>query len=571
MAAQVLYRKWRPQTFEQVVGQKHIVQTLRNALAAEEVAHAYLFAGPRGTGKTTVARLLAKGVNCLYADSERPCNECAICQAINNEQLLDLIEIDAASNRGIDEIRDLRSKVNFSPTQARFKVYILDEAHMLTNEAFNALLKTLEEPPGHVIFILVTTEPHKLPATITSRCQRFDFHLLSLPDIVGELKRILELEGVTPSAGSGEAVQPEALELIARSATGSLRDAISLLDLVMTAGGRKVMLAQVQEALGVARMGAAADLVSSLIEGDVGSGLRVINEVIDEGADPRQFAAQVVEHLHQLMLLQVGNLVPRVSSELISRMEKQAAHFSIRHLLRALHVFNRARQEMRTALQPRLPLEMALVEVILKAGQEQTSTEYLSPPPRPAAKRSSRRARATEEMEAKTPEVEEPPSAPSPVQEQLGLAGVRAAWPDILQQVRSRSVTTEALLKACEPTGIEEGRIILGFRYPFHRDKAEQEANRALIEEAVSSVLGEVHAIRCVLGRVERANTPPSPSREKGEAQGQTRAGPVVSEESVPAKPGEEASVEEKLAAAADDPVVQVMMERYGARVVDVQ
>ena len=573
MAAQVLYRKWRPQTFEQVVGQKHVIQTLRNAVAADEVAHAYLFAGPRGTGKTTTARLLAKAVNCLGTDREKPCNQCAICQAINNEQLLDLIEIDAASNRGIDEIRDLRSKVNFLPSQARYKVYILDEAHMLTDPASKALLKTLEEPPSHVIFILVTTEPHKLPATITSRCQRFDFHRLSLPDIIGELKRIVELEGASPSGGSGEDTQAEALELIARSATGSLRDAISLLDMVMTAGGHKVTLEQVQEALGVARMGAVADLVSSLIEGNVGSGLRVINQVIDEGADPRQFAAQVVEHLRRLMLLQVGGLVPPVSSELIDRMQKQAAHLSTRQVLQALRIFNQAGQEMRRTTQPRLPLEMALVEVILNAGEEQTGTAYLSPA-QPVAKRIPTTAKAIQETKAKTPQVEGTPSAPPeppPAEEETGLAQVKAAWPRILQTVHSRSVRAEALLNACQPTGMEEASIILSFRYPFHRDKAEEEANRALIEEAVSSVLGGAHPIRCVLGTTQPAITPPSHSKEKRQPQGQAGPAEVVQEERAPAKSGEEVSPEEKLTAATDDPVVQAMMERYGARVVDVQ
>ncbi len=549
MAAQVLYRKWRPQTFEQVVGQKHVVQTLRNALAADEVAHAYLFAGPRGTGKTTTARLLAKAVNCLGQDGGKPCNQCAICQAINDGRLLDLIEIDAASNRGIDEIRDLRAKVNFSPSQARYKVYILDEAHMLTNEAFNALLKTLEEPPGHVIFVLVTTEPHKLPATITSRCQHFDFHRLSLPDIVGELERIAELEGVV--------VQPEALELIARSATGSLRDAESLLDQMMTASGQKVTLEQVQEALGIARMGAAADLVSNLIEEDVGLGLRLINQVIDEGADPRQFAAQVVEYLHGLMLLKAGNLEPPVPAELVTRMQEQAAELSTRQVLQALRLFNRAGQEMRGGFQPQLPLELALVEAILDAREGQA--EAVSPSPaQPAAKRASRSAKAVREVRAEAmAEVKEPPPMPSPAQGEMGLAQVQAAWPQILRQVRSRSVSAEALLKACEPVGMEKGRIILGFRYSFHRDKVEEQANRALIEEVVSSVLGEVHSIRCVIGSSPLAGTPSSAS--KGEPGPEGWRAP------------EEAGPGDRLAAVANDPVVQAMMDRYGARVVDVQ
>jgi DNA polymerase-3 subunit gamma/tau len=369
MAAQVLYRKWRPQRFDQVVGQKHVVQTLRNALAADDVAHAYLFAGPRGTGKTTIARLLAKAVNCLSQEKGKPCNECAICRTINEGRLLDLIEIDAASNRGIDEIRDLRTKVNFSPTQTQFKVYILDEAHMLTNEAFNALLKTLEEPPGHVIFVLVTTEPHRLPATITSRCQRFDFHRLSVPDIVGELQRIAESEGLSPASDSEEVAQRSALELIAQSATGSLRDAISLLDQVITAGGHKVSLDQVQKALGIARVGAAADMVSFLIAGTVGPGLALINQVTEEGADPRQFTAQIVEYLHGLMLLKVADMEPSVPADSVAKMREQAAELSTEEILRTLRLFAQAERQIRSGSPLHLPLEMALVESILDSEE----------------------------------------------------------------------------------------------------------------------------------------------------------------------------------------------------------
>jgi len=564
MAAQVLYRKWRPQAFEQVVGQRHIVQTLRNALAADDVAHAYLFAGPRGTGKTTTARLLAKAVNCQGQDSEKPCNQCAICQAVNDGRLLDLIEIDAASNRGIDEIRDLRTKVSFSPTQTRYKVYILDEAHMLTNEAFNALLKTLEEPPSHVIFVLVTTEPHKLPATITSRCQRFDFHRLSLPDIIGELERIAELETVSASSASEEVDQRKALELIARSATGSLRDAISLLDQVITAGGRKITLERVQEALGIARMGAAAELVSYLIDGNVGPGLRLINQVIDEGADPRQFTAQVVEYLHGLMLLKVGNLEPSVPAELIAQMREQADELPTRQVLRALHLFNQAEQEMRRGSPLQLPLELALVETVLNAGEKQAEAEFPSPP-QPVTETAPSGAKAIRESRPEAAaEVSGSPTAFAPAHGEVGLAQVQTAWPQILRGVRSRSVSAEALLKACEPVGTEEGRIVLGFRYPFHRDKVEEQATRALVEEVVSSVLGGVHSIRCILGSAAPTSTAPSASKEEPDSRDQ-------SSPPAPRTQVEGAGASDRLAVVANDPVVQAMVNQYGAQVVDVQ
>ena len=244
MASQALYRKWRSRTFEDIVAQDHVTHTLANALHSGRIAHAYLFTGPRGTGKTSTARLLAKAANCLGPeDGPRPCNQCPICQAVDEGRLIDLIEIDAASNRGIDEIRDLREKVNFRPNEARYKVYVIDEVHMLTNEAFNALLKTLEEPPGHVIFVLATTEPHKIPATVLSRCQRFDFRRIPAADIVGRLRYIAEQEGIL--------VKDDALAFIARQATGSLRDAISLLDQLVAYGEETVSVEQVQQILGL--------------------------------------------------------------------------------------------------------------------------------------------------------------------------------------------------------------------------------------------------------------------------------------------------------------------------------
>jgi len=558
MAAQVLYRKWRPQTFDEVVGQQHVIQTLRNALAANEVAHAYLFAGPRGTGKTTVARLLAKAVNCLNQDDERPCNRCDICQALNEGRLLDLIEVDAASNRGIDEIRDLRTKVGFSPSQARYKVYILDEAHMLTDPAFNALLKTLEEPPGHVIFILVTTEPHRMPATIISRCQRFDFHRLSLPEIIGELERIAKLEGVTSSDPSEEASQREALELIARSATGSLRDAISLLDQVMTAGKGKITLEQVQEVLGTARMGAVAELASCLIEQDVGAGLRLIHQVVDQGADVHQFIAQVMEYLHALLLLQVGGLKPSMPAELVERMQEQAGLLSAQRTLRWLRLFNRAGQEAGRGTQPQLSLEMALVEAILEAREE------------PAAERAPHRpdvvSKAVAETEAKT-NMEAPTSTLTSPPPGDALARLRAAWPRILRQVRDQNVATEAFLKACEPVSMEQGQIVLGFRYSFHRDKVEEQDNRRLIEEVIGSVLGEPCAIRCILESELEA--------ELSEAS--SESGPHQEPSASPSSGDEATQVDgwqggdDKWSAVADDPVVQAMVDRYGAQVADVQ
>ncbi|HIQ02336.1 MAG TPA: DNA polymerase III subunit gamma/tau, partial [Anaerolineales bacterium] len=362
--AQALYRKWRPRTFEEVVGQEHVVRTLRNALTSGRIHHAYLFAGPRGTGKTTTARLLAKAVNCLAEEPEdRPCNECAICQAINEGRLMDLIEIDAASNTGVDDVRELRERVGYRPNEARYKVYVIDEVHMLSNAAFNALLKTLEEPPPHAIFVLATTEPHRIPPTVLSRCQRFDFRRIPLDAIIGRLHHLAEEEGI--------GADPEALTLIARQATGSMRDAESLLDQLAAYNEGGITVDVVRTALGTGEEEAVMALTDALAAGDVARGLAVINESVDRGADPRQFARQVVEHLRGLLLARLGSdTTPlHVPDGLREAFRGQAARFSPRELARAVRLFNQAAREARAAWQPQLPLELAFVEAVLPAKE----------------------------------------------------------------------------------------------------------------------------------------------------------------------------------------------------------
>jgi DNA polymerase-3 subunit gamma/tau len=322
-----LYRKWRSQRFDQVLGQEHVTQTLLHALESERVAHAYLFTGPRGTGKTSTARILAKAVNCQRNGHGEPCNECEICRSINEGRALDLIEIDAASNRGIDEIRDLREKVAFSPTQARYKVYIVDEVHMLTNEAFNALLKTLEEPPPHVIFVLATTEPHRLPATILSRCQRFDFHRASLSQIQSKLTKICQEEGIH--------IEPAALDLIARSATGSFRDAESLLDQLAAYGDSQITLAYVRAILGASSTQAVGELVGYLTGRQIAEGLKLIDRVVGEGADLRQFTRDLVDYLRGLLLIKAGTpQLLEVTAETLEEMQAQAKALSLGDLVR---------------------------------------------------------------------------------------------------------------------------------------------------------------------------------------------------------------------------------------------
>jgi DNA polymerase-3 subunit gamma/tau len=348
MTGQALYRKWRPQLWDEVVGQEHVVQTLRNALRSEHVAHAYLFAGPRGCGKTTSARLVAKAVNCLHPDpAQRPDNTCSHCVAVNEGRFLDLIEIDGASNNGVENIRELRDKINFAPSEGRRKIYIIDEVHMLSQGAFNALLKTLEEPPPHAIFILATTELHKIPATVTSRCQRFVFRRIPVKEIVARLRALCDQEHLN--------VEEAALEMIARQATGALRDAISLLDQLVSSDS-VVTLARAQELLGTAS-GRVLALVS-LSQNDTAAGLAALSQAVDTGTDPRQFARQMTDYLRGLMLVRTGNAaLVEATTEARQTMAAQAQRFELAALLRAIRAFTTAANDVRGGWQPQLPLE----------------------------------------------------------------------------------------------------------------------------------------------------------------------------------------------------------------------
>jgi len=364
--ALVLYRKYRPKTFAEIVGQEHVVQTLQNALAMDLVSHAYLFAGPRGSGKTTIARLLAKAVNCLDLKKSEPCNNCSSCNEINSGRAIDILEIDAASNRGIDEVRELREGVRFVPSRLRYKVLILDEAHQITKDAANALLKLLEEPPSHAMFILATTEVAKMIPTIASRCQRFDFRKFTVPEIVKRLEWILQQEGVQ--------AEKSALELIALQSQGSMRDAESLLGQAISfsaaLGKNKTEAEDLRDLLGLVETQAVSKLMELILQKKTDQAIEFVNEILERGRDPQEFAKAVVNYLRGGMLLKINPnfqnpIVTGFTSEELKTLKSQVSQLPEEELRRQLKLFMEAENKIRYSSLPQLPLELAIIEATL--------------------------------------------------------------------------------------------------------------------------------------------------------------------------------------------------------------
>lgn len=503
--SQALYRKWRPQNWDAVVGQPHVVDTLRNSLAAGRIAHAYLFAGPRGTGKTTSARLLAKAVNCLHDDlAKRPCGECDPCLAVQNGRFLDLIEIDAASNTSVEDVRDLRDKINFMPNLGRYKVYIIDEVHMLSTAAFNALLKTLEEPPAHAIFVLATTEVHKIPATVLSRCQRHEFRRIPVVDIVSLLKQMAQEEKIQ--------IEEAALTAIARQSTGAMRDAISLLD-QLASTGQVITLQMAQDVLGTAANQAVLDLVRAVVEGQSGAGLDCIHRALDAGSDPRQFARQVVDYLRDVLLARMGNADQiEASAETRAEMARHAQLFSAPELLRMIRAFNFAANEARAAWQPALPLEMAFVEALEKPTQAFIAQPAPADAPSASVSASPKKiaAAALPDPPPAAPGVAAPKVEAAPAEHDPQATQTLAeSWPRMLKWVREHNPNTYGLLNSCKSRFIRNDVLILNFASDVLKEKMAKPENIEIVARALQHVFQRQMQVESKVDTAQRDAIPP--------------------------------------------------------------
>jgi DNA polymerase-3 subunit gamma/tau len=461
-----LYRKWRPQKFADLVGQDHVKQTVINAIAGDRITHAYLFAGPRGTGKTSLARLLAKAINCTDNQAGEPCGKCHNCLAFAQGNFVDLIEIDAASHTSVDDVRDLIEKVNLVPSLGRYKVYIIDEVHMLSKNAFNALLKTLEEPPAHVVFVLATTEVHKLLPTVISRCQYFDFHYLSRAEVTQQLKKITDQEKIR--------ISDAALSLIAENSEGSLRDALSILDQAIGLGDVRIERDSLAKLLGVVDRAVIQQLTQAVVDGKAVTGIDLINDVYDKGYDLNQLAKQWMEYLRELLMTKLGN------SELVDRsaddkkfMSEQVASISISQLVNWLQRLVESVNNYKLAHLPQLALEMAVLRSVNSAA------------PAPGAAPTA-------------PLAATPPSSPPPIS--VETMNVDEVWPKLCAQLEITNPATGALLKSSSAR-LENGRLVVELPSEFLKGVMSKAANHQVVlaglsELGVTSIPVEYRVVR---------------------------------------------------------------------------
>ena len=499
MSYTVFALKWRPQDFESIIGQDHIVGTLKNAIQKDRLAHAYLFAGPRGVGKTSTARILAKALNCKEGPTLNPCQKCPSCLEINQGRSLDVIEIDGASNRGIDEIRALRENVKFSPTQGKYKVYIIDEVHQITPDGFNALLKTLEEPPEFVKFIFATTHPQKVMPTIISRCQRMDFRRITVIEIIAQLEKIVRQEKIV--------VDKEVLAAVARSSDGSLRDAESVLDQLVSFSKGNISLKDAISVLGMVEQDVLFTLTDKIIQKDPGAALKLFNDIIDDGKDPGVFLVNLVEHFRNLMVSKVSQADAKLvdlPQEICDRLFKQSQSMSLEEIFTAFNILI-ATQEMTKRLDSqRIPLEISLVRLahsrIESRGLATNSQSHKQTQQNPPILSSA----PVEPKISLLPEKKEQPKQIVSV----SLESVKDAWSSIVNNLSKIKMSVSTYLSEGEPTKVQGDLVTVAFpkSCSLHKESLDRKENKAIVEKAASELCNAELRVNFILSAEMKQN-----------------------------------------------------------------
>ncbi|MBI4778099.1 DNA polymerase III subunit gamma/tau [Candidatus Desantisbacteria bacterium] len=515
MSYTVFARKYRPQIFEEVIGQPHISQTLINAINTGRISHSYLFCGSRGTGKTTTARILAKCLNCETGITSTPCGNCSLCMEVARGMSMDIIEIDGASNRGIDEIRDLRERVMFAPARGRYKVYIIDEVHMLTPEAFNALLKTLEEPPPHVVFIFATTEPHRLPATILSRCQRFDFRRISTQNILKQLQYICDNEGITTDSNG--------LLLIARAAQGGMRDAEGILDQVMSyTGGKEITKDDVLVVMGIVPENVLISITNAIINQQDNSVVEMVNALINKGVDMSQLTRDVILHLRNLLMIKIGcnEGVLDITSESKETLKEQSGQLSAEAILKAIDCLRAANEQMKyahaqagTILETamvrlcRLKTEIPLSEIVEKLVQIEQRMSIEGDEDTEACRGGFQtRPKGTEEEQRDNPQ----PTILKPSQltsRELSLERIIQVWTNISDMIREQRPAVASHLGCGKIVSLNDNILTIEFDSSFHKSGVDKLEYKELIEAKIHEVIGKALKIKTLLAQGQGAST----------------------------------------------------------------
>lgn len=529
MAYVALYRLWRPQDFDNLVGQEHVSTTLKNAISAGKIAHAYLFAGPRGTGKTSTAKILAKSLNCAEGPTPTPCNRCPSCEKITAGSSMDVFEIDAASNRGIDEIRDLREAVKFAPVEGRYKVYIIDEVHMLTTEAFNALLKTLEEPPAHIVFILATTEPHKIPATIHSRCQRYDFRRISVQEIEGRLVEV--------ASNSKLDIAPEAVRLIASHADGGLRDALSILDQCTALGEARITGAMVQNLLGLIGHEWVWRLTDAVADKDAPAVLQILDELVAMGKDVRQVLLELALHFRSLMLYKAAPDMTNLEmySEDREILTAQSAKFSHDELVHIIQAFQSAANEAKWAPEPRITAEMALLSAargVIRSSDITALTTRIAALEAALAKRGQSQPAHVQPQVVSSPAVREETVRiqsvkteavkPEPIKASSAsgqtISDPHQVWEVVLKDLlASGKRSVHACVSQGQLTELSETHATVQFGSAFAKERSEKDDYRQMIEGAIGQITGRSVRLICAIGVPAHPKEKPAPTVAKSQ------------------------------------------------------